>query len=120
MGGGNVKSFSTNDDGDVIVNGSIEMVTDNELLRQKVQRVLGTNKGEWSYDTEEGIDFSVVLRKNPNEDEIRATIEEALMRIDETFVITSFGLTMDGRKATVCFEAVNADGVKVMEGYTYG
>ena len=58
-----MKGFSTNDDGDVIVNSSIEMVTDEELLRQKIQRVLGTNKGEWSYDTEEGIDFSVVLRK---------------------------------------------------------
>lgn len=115
-----MKGFSTNDVGDVIVNKSIEMVTDTELLRQKVQRVLGTNKGEWSYDTEEGIDFSVVLRKNPDEDEIRATIEEALVRIDETFVITSFGLIMDGRKANINFEAVNADGVKVAEGYTYG
>ena len=115
-----MKSFSTNDDGDVVVNSSIEIVTGDELMRQKIQRVLGTNKGEWSYDTDEGIDFSVVLRKNPSEDEIRATIEEALVRIDETFVITSFGLTMDGRKATVSFEAVNADGVKVMEGYTYG
>lgn len=115
-----MKGFSTNDVGDVIVNKSIEIVTDAELLRQKVQRVLGTNKGEWSYDTEEGIDFSVVLRKNPDEDEIRATIEEALVRIDETFVITSFGLTMEGRKANINFEAVNADGVKVAEGYTYG
>ena len=120
MGGGNVKSFSTNEHGDVIVNSSIEMVTDAELLRQKVQRVLGTNKGEWSYDTDEGIDFQAVLRKNPDKDEIRATIDEALVQIDDTFVITSFDLTMDGRKATVSFEAVNADGVKVMEGYTYG
>lgn len=115
-----MKGFSTNDDGDVIVNSSIEMVTDDELLRQKVQRVLGTNKGEWSYDTDEGIDFQTVLRKNPDEDEIRAAIEEALARIDETLVITSFSLTMEGRKATVSFEAVNADGVKVMEGHTYG
>ena len=116
-----MKGFSTNDDGDVIVNGSIEMVKDDELLRQKVQRVLGTNLNEWSYDMEEGIDFQSILRKNPSEDEIRSTIEAALVRIDETFVITSFGLTMEAdRKATVSFEAVNADGVKVMGGHTYG
>lgn len=108
------------DNGDVIVNSSIEMVVDEELLQQKIQRVLGTNQGEWSYDPEEGINFSVVLRKNPSEDAIRATIEEALVRIDETFVVTSFALTMEGRKAMIRFEAINADGVKVAEGYTYG
>lgn len=116
---GNMKSFSTHN-GDVVVNKTIEEVDGSELLWQKVERVLGTNKGEWSYDVEEGINFSVIFRKNPDVDEIRATIDEALTRIDETFAITSFKLTMQGRAATISLQAVNGNGVKVGGEYSYG
>ena len=115
-----MKGFSTHN-GDVVVNKTtIEMVSDSELLRQKVERVLGTNKGEWSYDQNEGINFKVVLCKNPNADEIRATIEEALTRIDETFSITEFSLTMKGRVAEIAFRAANSDGEEVGGVYDYG
>lgn len=114
-----MKGFSTRN-GDVVVGKDIELVDGNELLRQKVERVIGTNKGEWSYDPEEGIDFSVLLRKNPEEEAIRATIEEALSRIDDTFVVTEFSLTMEGRVATIHFKAVNSDGAEVGGEHTYG
>lgn len=113
-----MKSFSTRN-GDVVVDKTIEMVDGSELVRQKVERVLGTNKGEWSYDKEEGIPFPVVLRKNPDKDEIRAAIEEALIKIDETFAITEFSVEMENRDATISFRAVNADGMAVTEVYTY-
>lgn len=115
-----MRSFSTNN-GDVVVGKTIELVSDNELLRQKVQRVLGTNLGEWAYDLDEGIDFSVILRKNPDEAEIMATVEAALKRIDESFAITSFSLTMqNNRKATIEFVAVNGSGEEVGGVYSYG
>lgn len=114
-----MKSFSTKD-GDVVVEKTIAMVSDQELLRQKVERVLGTNKGEWEFDEDEGIEFAAVLRKNPNKDEIKATIEEALARIDSTFVVTVFELTVEGRKAVITFEAVNGDGATVGGNYSYG
>lgn len=114
-----MKGFSVHN-GDVVVDKTIEMVDGYELLRQKVELVIGTNKGEWSYDVEEGIDFPVVLRKNPDADEIRATIEEALTRIDDTFAITEFGMTLKGREATISFRAVNGDGEEVGGEYTYG
>lgn len=115
-----MKSFSTFN-GDVVVNKTIEMVSDAELMRQKVQRVLSTNRGEWSYDPEEGIEFSVILRKNPDKDDIRRTIEEALQHIDETFTLTSFELEVaDRRKATIRLIAVNSDGVEVGGEYNYG
>lgn len=114
-----MKSFSTYN-GDVVVGKTIEMVDGSELLRQKVERVIGTNLGEWSYDEEEGIDFRVVLVKNPDEAEIRATIESALIRIDETFAITEFSLAMKGRVAAISFRAVNGDGLEVGGDYTYG
>ena len=115
-----MKGFSTHN-GDVVINKTtIEMVSDSELLRQKVERVIGTNQGEWSYDTKEGINFKVVLCKNPDEGEIRATIEEALKRIDETFTITDFSLTMKGRIAEIHFKAANSNGEEVGGVYSYG
>ena len=114
-----MRSFSTHN-GDVVVGKTIELVSDNELLRQKVQRVLGTNLGEWAYDVDEGIDFSVVVCKNPDEAEIMNTIETALKRIDETFAISSFSLKMRGRTAKAEFIATNASGEEVGGEYTYG
>lgn len=114
-----MKSFSTRN-GDVIVGKTIEIVEGSELLRQKVERVINTNKGEWSYDAEEGIELGVLLCKNPKEDEIRATVEEALSRIDDTLVVTDFSVSMVGRIAAISFHAKNTDGAEVGGEYTYG
>lgn len=107
-----MKSFATKN-GDVVVGKTIEMVEGTELLQQKVERVLGTNQGEWNYDAEEGIDFSVILRKNPDDAEIRVEIEQALIRIDETFVVTEYNRSMNGRSASIAFKAVNGKGQEV-------
>lgn len=49
-------------DGDlVITNNEIELVEGNELTKQTIQSVLSTNKGEWKFDTEEGISFYNIL-----------------------------------------------------------
>lgn len=49
-------------DGDlVITNNEIELVEGKELTRQTIQSVLSTNKGEWKFDTEEGINFYNIL-----------------------------------------------------------
>lgn len=114
-----MKSFSTSK-GDVVVDKDIVMVSDDELLRQKVERVLGTNQGEWEFDEEEGIDFQTILQKNPSEDEISGMIQEALTRIDETIVISEFSMKVDGRSARIEFLAVNGNGVEVGGEYSYG
>ncbi len=46
----------------------IEMVEGNELLAQTVKTVLGTNKGEWALNTDEGITFANILGKHKNTD----------------------------------------------------
>ena len=114
-----MKGFSTRN-GDVVVGRTIELATGLELLRQKVELVLGTNQGEWAYDKEEGINFRVLLIKNPDEAEVRATIEGALVRIDETFAITEFEMNPDGRHCAISFKAVNASGLEVGGDYNYG
>lgn len=114
-----MKSFSMKD-GDVVVDKTIQMCDGAELLRQKVERVLGTYQGEWEFDTEEGINDKVVLKKSYNEDEIRGTIEAALRRVDETFVLLAFSLSVNERRhATITIKAVNADGVEIGGDYLW-
>ena len=42
----------------------IEMVSGNELTAQTIQSVLSTNKGEWIFDVDEGINFANILGKH--------------------------------------------------------
>lgn len=52
-------------DGDVAIeNNIVQMTSGAELLRQTVETVLNTNKGEWWLNPDEGINFSNILGKN--------------------------------------------------------
>ena len=107
-------------DGDVVVNRTIEIVRDDELMRQTIELVLGTAQGEWSYDLLEGINRSVVLCKNYDEDEIRSTIEEAVMRVDDTLTLTDFSLEVDAKRhATIAIKLLKPDGEELGVTYTY-
>ena len=106
--------------GDAVVNRTIEMVQGDELLRQTIELVIGTNQGEWGYDLLEGINQAVVLCKNPNEDEIRITIEDAVARIDDTLTLTDFSLKVDSKRhATITFKLVKPNGEDLGVTYTY-
>lgn len=60
-----MKGFQLDSNGDIVISGGhIQMVDGDELLRQTVQSVLGTNKGEWVLNTDEGIDFKNILGKH--------------------------------------------------------
>lgn len=60
-----MRGFLLDESGDVVVKGNdIAMLQGNELLAQKVRLVLGTNKGEWFANTDEGIDNKVLLGKH--------------------------------------------------------
>ena len=50
-------------DGDLeFVNGEISMVEDSELKAQTIKQVISTNKGEWLFDKDEGINFSNIFQ----------------------------------------------------------
>ena len=50
--------------GDVLIEkNEIQMISGAELLCQTVKSVLNTNKGEWYFDEDEGIEFSNILGK---------------------------------------------------------
>lgn len=59
-----IKGFALNDKGDVIIeNGNIQMAHGAELTKQTIKTVLGTQKGEWFLNWNEGIDHNSILGK---------------------------------------------------------
>lgn len=116
-----MRGFKLDSTGDVVVSdGRIEMVDGNEFLRQTVEKVVGTNKGEWRFSEKEGIRFSEVLGKSPDEDSVRSEIASALERVDETFVIQSFTMIQVDRNLRIQFTATNDSGQTVGGEYEYG
>ena len=80
-----MKTFKLDDFGDVVIkNDKIELVEDTELLIQTLKQVLNTNLGEWFNDEKEGIDYHVILTKNPNYDLIEDTINTAVQQVAES------------------------------------
>lgn len=59
-----IKSFKLDSNGDVVIkDNKISMVEGAELTAQTVRTVLGTNKGEWFSNLDEGISFKNILGK---------------------------------------------------------
>ena len=53
------------ENGDILIEkGEIQMTSGADLLRQTVETVLNTNKGEWWLDVDEGITYSNILGKH--------------------------------------------------------
>lgn len=105
--------FALDENGDLLIeNNEISIVTDNDLLKQKTETVLRTNKQEWFFDWEQGINFHNLLGKNTNAELVRYEIEQGLAQVDSTFRITEFAYTADQaqRRASVNFRAVNESG----------
>lgn len=59
-----MKGFKLDDKGDVVIqNGEIDMVHGAELTMQTIKTVLGTQKGEWFLNWNEGINHDNILGK---------------------------------------------------------
>lgn len=113
-----MKGFMVNAGGDVVISDNeVMMVEGDELLRQTIQQVLGTNKREWFLNTGEGVDFSVMLRKRVDHGEIRAELQDGLRQVDEDLVLDEYSAKMSDREMTISFKAKNSDG-EVLEGAT--
>lgn len=88
------------------------MVSDEELIQQKVKKILNTNKKEWFGNLDEGINFKNLLGKNVDEEIVKSEILDGLMQINSSFIITEFEMSTDSatRKLTVKFKAETAEG----------
>jgi len=115
-----LKGFKLDENGDVILNKKdIDITENSELLKQTVRTVLGTNKNEWDFNKNEGIDFRKIIVKNPDINLIKNEIQEGLKQVDETFILTEFSLNQKGRKAVISFTAVNAENNVVSDTLSY-
>ena len=83
-----MKTFKLDQNGDIVIDkNKIVLVEGVELVAQTVKQVIGTNLGEWKKDENEGIDFSVILTKNPNNDLIQDTINTAVQKVADTLEV---------------------------------
>lgn len=90
----------------------IEMIDGNELLVQTVESVIGTNKGEWVLNKDEGIHFKNLLGKKIDEEVIKNEVFQGLLQVDNSFFMTDFSVELDAetRKLKIYFSAVNDNG----------
>ena len=93
----------------------IEMIDGNELLVQTVESVIGTNKGEWVLNKDEGIHFKNLLGKKIDEEVIKNEVFQGLLQVDSSFFMTDFSVELDAetRKLKIHFSAVNDNGEEV-------
>ena len=98
-----------------IENNKITMIDGNELLAQTVRSVIGTNRGEWVLNKDEGIRFKNLLGKNISEDVIKNEVYQGLLQVDGSFFMTGFAMELDAetRRLKITFSAVNDDGEEV-------
>lgn len=116
-----MKGFMLDAKGDVVVqNSDIPFIYDDALLQQTCKQVIGTNKGEWFLNTDEGLDFHTLLGKAPDENEVRDEIADAITQVDESLVIDDFETREANRTLIVQFTAHNETGTEVGGEYAYG
>lgn len=111
-----MRGFKLDENGDILIkNNEIQMIEGNELLQQTAQSVVGTNKGEWVLNREEGIMFSNILGKGNTDEMIRNEIQQGLKQVDDSFIVTSYEKEVDTvtRKAVIHTKATNAIGEEI-------
>lgn len=103
-----MKSFKLDKFGDVVItDNKIELVEGIDLLIQTLKQVLNTNLGEWFNDEDEGIDYHVILTKNPNYELIQDTINTAVQQVadsqDVNLETDNFTFETKGRDLAITF-----------------
>lgn len=112
-------------DGDLIINeqGELVMIDGDDELLQSLRIGLNTNRGEWFLNPDLGIDFSLYVGKNPNEEEMRSDLSDGILqesRVDSVDEIT-FERDLSSRQQTISFKATKKTGeVITMEGVDIG
>lgn len=90
------------ENGDIVigVQRDIEMTQGTDLTRQKLEMVLGTNRGEWYFNLNEGICFKNILGKKKDEDIIRSEIVRGMAQVDSDLTMERFAMKIDHERNT--------------------
>lgn len=103
-----MKSLALDETGDLLFEGNVlQMVEGNDLKVQTIREVISTNKGEWAFDWEQGIEFSNILGKNVEEDAERLEITDGLQQVDEDLLLSEFSKEVTDRTTHITFKAVD-------------
>lgn len=104
-----MQGFALDSSGDVVVQkNKIVMISDKALTLQTVRTVIGTNKGEWFLNTDEGINFDNMLGKNPDYDAIKGEVAQGLSQVNEDLMLKNFDYSLnENRKLDINFEATD-------------
>jgi hypothetical protein len=87
-------------DGDLVLNEQGDIVLSNSIV-QKINIRIKWFLGEWPFDESQGYDwYETVFVKNPDEDEIKRLIEEAILSVDDVQNVESVEMTVDKKKRT--------------------
>ena len=79
-----MKGFALNNKGDVLIeNKEIQLVHGTELTMQTIKSVLGTQKGEWFLNSDEGIDRNEILGKKRYASQRSALDNQYIQEINE-------------------------------------
>jgi hypothetical protein len=110
-----MKSFALKDGDIVIENGELVMVEEQEETVQSIQIGIGTHKGEWFLDLEEGINFLLMVDKTVSEAEKREEIYNTLMKQEQIKSVESIDFHFDRstRALTVSFQATSTEGESI-------
>lgn len=118
-----IKGFLLDEKGDIVIkDGELVVISDTELTAQTLKTVIGTNKGEWFMNEEEGIDFNYMLGKGITDDMQRTQIQDACNQVDESLHVENFDVDRDkkSRTAKVNFSAKGDGDTEITLTETYG
>lgn len=105
-----MKDFKLENGDTCIKNNDIVFVSGDDLLRQKIEQILGTNKKEWSFDEEEGIPFAELLTKQLDEDRVEDAIQSTLLQVDESLELDELEIETKERTAKINFTVKKRNG----------
>ena len=101
--------FKVNDLGYIeFENGDLSVVTDYDQVRQHIQQRLSTFKGEWIFNSDEGVPYmQYVFVDNPDYSVISTILKRTILGTPGVESITNFNMTFDkkSRRLSVTFIA---------------
>ncbi len=100
-----MKTFLINQEGDLEFDGqnNLRMVSGEGEKAQSLRLRLSTNQGEWFLNTGFGLDYSVIQTKDPDLEEVRAVILEALEQEERVEEVLSLEANLADRVLAVTF-----------------
>ncbi len=97
----------------VFENGDLQVIDGDEELEQSLKICTSTNKEEWFLDPEFGLDFFIILGRNPSESVLRNEILRALSNDPRVDTIENLSIDRSGRNMKVFYKAVLSDGTSI-------